>query len=121
MKITKMLASSALVIFSAAMIAPAVQSAPKKGGTVTIIGTANPRHFNAAVQSGVATMEPGAQLFATLLRIDKDFKTHPYLAKDWKISADGKTVTLNMVKGAKFHDGHDITSAAVAISAFSLW
>ena len=116
MKISKMLTSTALVLISAALIAPSVQSAPKKGGTVTIIGTVNPRHFNAAVQSGVATMEPGAQLFATLLRIDGEFKTHPYLAKSWKISDDGKTVTLNMVKGAKFHDGHDITSEDVAFS-----
>ena len=71
MKITKMLTSTALVLISAALFAPSVQAAPKKGGTATIIATVNPRHFNAAVQSGVATMEPGAQRCYALIGILK--------------------------------------------------
>ncbi len=61
-------------------------------------------------------MEPGAQIFATLLRVDGNFKTHPYLAKSWKVSDDGLSVTLKLVEGAKFHDGMPITSADVAFS-----
>ena len=95
---------------------PALAAEPKKGGTLTIIADVTPRHFNSAVQSGVATMEPGAQLFATLLRIDGKFNFHPYLATDWQVADDGKSMTLHLVKGAKFHDGTDITSQDVAFS-----
>ena len=118
---TKQYILSGAKIIAALTVVGAVASTanaadPKRGGTLTIVDTANPRHFNAAVQSGVATMVPGAQLFATLLRLDGQFKTHPYLATDWKVSDDGLSVTLNLRKGAKFHDGHDITSADVAFS-----
>lgn len=109
-------ALAAALTAAGAMAGIANAAEPKRGGTLTIVDTANPRHFNAAVQSGVATMVPGAQLFATLLRLDGKFKTHPYLATDWKISDDGLSVTLNLRKGAKFHDGQDITSADVAFS-----
>lgn len=117
MKLSLKLAASALALVTASTAAVIGQAAePKKGGTLTIINNVNPRHFNAAVQSGVATMAPGAQLFATLLRIDGQFNTQPYLAEKWDVSDDGLTVTLNLVKGAKFHDGHDLTSEDVAFS-----
>ena len=52
---------------------------PKAGGTLIMsIGT-TPRHLNPAVQSGIATGAPGAQLFATLLRFDDQWNAHPTL------------------------------------------
>lgn len=109
-------ATCAMALLAAAATGLEVRAEPKQGGTLTIISPVNPRHFNAAVQSGVATMEPGAQLFATLMRIDGKFNVHPYLAEDMQMSDDGLSVTLNLVKGAKFHDGQDITSEDVAFS-----
>ncbi|MDP6564790.1 MAG: ABC transporter substrate-binding protein [Alphaproteobacteria bacterium] len=114
MKISRIIIAAAVAL--AFGLQPAFAADPKKGGTLKVIGTANPRHFNAAVQSGVATMEPGAQLFATLLRIDGKFRPHPYLATEWRASDDGLSMTLKLVKGAKFHDGHEITSEDVAFS-----
>jgi len=89
-----------------ALSAVSVQAeTPKRGGTlVWSIGT-TPRHLNPAVQSGIATGAPGAQLFATLVRFDDKWNAHPYLAKSWQTSADGLTVTFNLVEGATFHDG----------------
>jgi peptide/nickel transport system substrate-binding protein len=113
---TKLTSTAIALTAAAATAVSTVAAEPKQGGTLTIIDGANPRHFNAAVQSGVATMVPGAQLFATLTRIDGKFNSHPYLASDWKISDDGMSVTMNLVKGAKFHDGQDITSEDVAFS-----
>ena len=46
----------------------AVAYAPNKGGTlVTVLGS-NVRNLNSAVQSGIVTGYPGAQLFASPLR-----------------------------------------------------
>ncbi len=92
------------------------EDAPKKGGTlVTVIGT-NVRNLNSAVQSGIATGYPGAQLFASPLRYDEDWTPQPYLAESWDVSDDGLSVTLNLVKNAKFHDGTPLTSKDVAFS-----
>ncbi|MGB0852482.1 MAG: ABC transporter substrate-binding protein, partial [Pikeienuella sp.] len=89
---------------------------PKKGGTLLTVLSSNPRNLNPAVQSGIVTGFPGAQLFASPLRYDDDWTPQPYLAESWEVSEDGLKVTLNLVKNAKFHDGHPITSSDVAFS-----
>ncbi|MDB4558823.1 ABC transporter substrate-binding protein [Amylibacter sp.] len=101
----------------ASMVATSAQAdEPKKGGTlVTVLGS-NVRNLNSAVQSGIVTGFPGAQLFASPLRYDENWEPQPYLAKTWEVSEDGLTVTLNLVDNAKFHDGTPLTSADVAFS-----
>ena len=108
---------SALGAIVLALTGVTVQAdSPKAGGTLIMsIGT-TPRHLNPAVQSGIATGAPGAQLFATLLRFDDKWNPHPYLAKSWQVSDDSRTVTFNLVEGATFHDGTPITSNDVAFS-----
>ncbi|MDD9909226.1 MAG: ABC transporter substrate-binding protein [Ahrensia sp.] len=91
-------------------------SEPQKGGTLITGLAQTPRHLNPAVQSGVVTGAPGAQLFAAPLRYDEDWTPRPYLAKSWEVSEDGLSVTLKLVEGAKFHDGQPITSEDVAFS-----
>ena len=88
----------------------------KRGGTLIWAVQNTPRHLNPAVQSGIATGEPGNQLFAAPLRYDEDWTPQPYLAESWDVSDDGLTVTLNLVKGATFHDGVPIKSSDVAFS-----
>ena len=89
---------------------------PKMGGTlITVLGS-NVRNLNSAVQSGIVTGFPGAQLFASPLRYDENWEPQPYLAETWEVSEDGLTVTLNLVKNAKFHDGMPLTSEDVAFS-----
>ena len=99
-----------------ALAAGAAADTPKKGGTLVIGSPQTPRHLNPAVQSGVATGMPGAQIFATPLRFDENWNPQPYLAESWKVSADGMSVTLNLRKNAKFHDGKPVTSEDVAFS-----
>ncbi len=89
---------------------------PTRGGTLIMAINATPRHLNPAVQSGISTGQPGSQLFATPLRFDENWNPRPYLAREWSVSDDGLTVTLKLVEGATFHDGHPITSKDVAFS-----
>ena len=89
---------------------------PKMGGTlITVLGS-NVRNLNSAVQSGIVTGFPGAQLFASPLRYDENWEPQPYLAETWEVSEDGLTVTLNLVKDATFHDGMPLTSEDIAFS-----
>jgi peptide/nickel transport system substrate-binding protein len=52
-------------------------------------------------------------IIETLLCLDKNGDPAPYLATDWKISSDYKSITLTLGKGIKFHDGTDFNAAAV--------
>ena len=116
----KFAAGTALAGILAAAAGPALAashaSMGKPGGTLVMGTTQVPRHFNPAVQSGIATMGPGAQLFATLVRADAEWNFVPYLAESWEVADDGLTVTFKLRKGAKFHDGQEITSEDVAFS-----
>jgi peptide/nickel transport system substrate-binding protein len=109
-----LVASAALAAVMA--VGQAAAEEPVRGGTlVTVLGT-NVRNLNSAVQSGIVTGFPGAQLFASPLRYDENWEPQPYLAQTWEVSADGLSVTLNLVEDAVFHDGTPITSEDVAFS-----
>ena len=101
---------------AATLAAPALAEEPRRGGTLVFGMAQTPRHLNPAVQSGIATGGPGAQLFAAPLRYDEDWTPQPYLAERWETSDDGLEVTLTLVEGALFHDGEPITSEDVAFS-----
>jgi peptide/nickel transport system substrate-binding protein len=92
----------------------------KPGGTLIVSAGQVPRHLNGAVQSGFATAMLSTQIFASPIRFDDKWNPQPYLAERWKISDDGLTVTLNLVKGATFHDGKPITSEDVAFSIMTI-
>ena len=117
MKIRRLL-SATLVLFFVCLEASA--QTPIKGGTLTVEISQAPRHLNSAVQSGVATMRPGAQLFASPLRYDDQWQPQPYLAEKWELAPDGKSLTLNLVKNAVFHDGRPVTSEDVAFSIMTI-
>lgn len=90
------------------------------GGTLVIATTQVPRHFNGAVQSGLATAMPSTQIFASPLRYDDNWNPKPYLAESWEVAPDGLSVTLRLVKNAIFHDGQPVTSEDVAFSIMAI-
>ena len=117
----RMFKTLATSVATAALLATsAMAEEPKNGGTLTMALQQNPRHLNPAVQSGTATGQPGTQLFASLLRYDEGWDPQPYLAETWEVSEDGLSVTMNLVKGATFHDGKPITSEAVSYTHLTL-
>ena len=110
------LAALAALAAVSGVLAPGQASASSQGGTLIWAVQTTPRHLNPAVQSGIATAEPGTQLFASPLRYDENWQPQPYLADEWAISDDGLSVTLRLNRDARFHDGEPVTSADVAFS-----
>ncbi|MBU0947056.1 MAG: ABC transporter substrate-binding protein [Proteobacteria bacterium] len=108
-----------LIPFSS-FAAQSTDAVPRSGGELVMSLYATPPHLNPAIQSGLATAIPGTQIFAGLLRFDKEWNPQPYLAEKWEISTDGLSVTLDLVKKAVFHDGTPITSADVAFSIMTV-
>lgn len=93
------------------------QSADTASQAPLVIGSTQvPRHFNGAVQSGVATALVSTQVFASPLRYDDKWNPQPYLAKSWDVAENGLSVTLHLVDSALFHDGKPVTSEDVAFS-----
>ncbi|MEZ5738860.1 MAG: ABC transporter substrate-binding protein [Burkholderiaceae bacterium] len=86
-------------------------AARAKGGLIVIGTTQKPRHLNSAVQSGIATMSPAAQLFAFPLLMNGKWKPQGYLADKYELSDDARSIRLHLREGATFHDGRPITSA----------
>jgi oligopeptide transport system substrate-binding protein len=98
------------------------KTSEKNGGTLTLaentgIGTLFP-HTITAQTEGLIT----AQIQESLLRLDpKSLEVIPGLAQKWETSADGKTITFHLTKGAHFQDdncysdgkGPEITSKDV--------
>ena len=93
-----------------------------QGSTLVLVQASVARHLNSAVQSGVATGMPAAQIFASPLRYDgdDDWTAKPYLAESWALQDDGRSLLLRLVKNATFHDGKPITSADVAFSIMAI-
>lgn len=87
-----------------------------RGGVLVIGTTQRARHLNSAVQSGIATMSPAAQLFASPLRMSADYKPMPFLAERWELSSDNRSVRLHLRRDAVFHDGKPITAEDVKFS-----
>ncbi|ARP82821.1 ABC transporter substrate-binding protein [Bordetella genomosp. 8] len=54
-----------------------------------------------------------ASLCDKLVDITPDLKIVPQLATSWSTSADGKTLTMKLRKGAVYHDGAPIDAASV--------
>ena len=74
-KIIKPFALALTGVLSIGTSAITVADTPTQGGTLVMALQQTPRHLNPAVQSGIATGVPGAQLFAAPLRYDERLDT----------------------------------------------
>ena len=96
--------------------APSVGS---HGGRFVFAVTGNPRSFNAIMANETSTTDvTNHHLFTYLVHYDNARQQQiPMIAKSWEVSPDGLTWTFHLRRGAKFSDGHPITSADVLFSA----
>ena len=100
----------------AAMAAEEVQ----KGGTAIIHMNSEQRILNPALRASTGVYNITGKIMEPL--IDKSYDGYvPVLATEWSGSEDGKTITLKLREGVKWHDGEDFTCEDVAFSAIELW
>jgi peptide/nickel transport system substrate-binding protein len=64
-------------------------------------------------QSDASAERVRSIIFNTLVRKNEKFEYVGELAKDIKVSDDGKTITFSLRDGVKFHNGKEFTSADV--------
>jgi peptide/nickel transport system substrate-binding protein len=109
------------VMALALLAAAAVAEEPRRGGTATVALNPEPASLNAAIDPVNAVALVSGKLLEGLLGYDFELNPQPRLATSWTVAADGKTITLHLRPGVKWHDGADFTSADVAFSLLKVW
>jgi peptide/nickel transport system substrate-binding protein len=107
--------SIVLAVLAAAAPASAQdKDKPRYGGELVFLVPSNPPSYDAHREETFGIIHPAAPHYNTLLRVDPFDRTGskvvPDLAESWTISRDGRTYTLKLRRGVKFHDGSDFTS-----------
>ena len=102
----------AIAAAALATMATAAQ-AQNAGGTLVMLVQPEPPSLAGYLSTSGPIGLVGPKIYDGLLDYDKDLKAVPSLAESWDISDDGKTVTFNLRKGVKWHDGEPFTSADV--------
>ena len=86
-------------------------STPKYGGVLKMIsvggGSMGVLGWAAEGQGMIISMDLGME---RLLRGDKEGNLVPWLAESYKVADDLKSITFNLQKGVKFHDGSDFNA-----------
>ncbi|MBI4296564.1 MAG: ABC transporter substrate-binding protein [Chloroflexi bacterium] len=90
---------------------PPLAETPQYGGVLRVPGPVTPRSL--IPETNIVKNWFNMAAYDTLLRVDEKGELAPWLATDWKLSPDNKSLTLNLRKGVKFHDGTDFNAAAV--------
>src|SRR2546428_734714 len=109
------------VILAATLAVPAgAQEKPRYGGELIFAVPSEPPSYDAAGEETWCATPPLAPHYTPLLRPGPADKTATRivgdLAESWTISKDGRTYTLKLRRGVKFHDGGEMTSKDVKAS-----
>lgn len=93
----------------------AASDKPVRGGTLKIRIAGDPPNFDMLSNNTAWALTTVAACYNSLVKFDAmdPLKVVGDLATSWKLADDGRSITFNLVKNAKFHDGKPLTSADV--------
>ncbi|MGN7292482.1 ABC transporter substrate-binding protein [Rhizobium sp. SAFR-030] len=107
----------AFLAATALIIAPSLTLAAEKGGVINVATIGEPPTLDPMASTADLVGIVTQHMFETLYTFDKNWKTVPLLAEAMpEISADGKTYTIKLRNGIKFHDRSDMASDDVVAS-----
>src|SRR6266545_152552 len=96
-----------------ALARDALAASPKRGGTLTVVHSADISNFDVQAAPGYEVVWINMNIHNSLLTLDKDLQPVPDLAQRWEVSPDGLAYTFYLQEGVKFHDGTDMDAQAV--------
>jgi peptide/nickel transport system substrate-binding protein len=87
------------------------------GGRFVIVGNTAPQTFNPVTGTSVYTSDVTGRLYVGLTRFDRERQVEqPALASRWECTGDALQCTFYLRRGARFSDGHPISSDDVLFS-----
>ncbi|MBC7437903.1 MAG: ABC transporter substrate-binding protein [Bdellovibrionales bacterium] len=108
---------SLAVVAAAAILVPLTHlHAQTRGGNAVVAITQAPPTLDAQITTIQSARHINLHIYETLYARDENGKAVPDLAESAAVSPDGKTYTLTLRKGVKFHNGKVMTSADVVAS-----
>lgn len=102
------------------LLAPAIfngaawaeEAKPQAGGVLRMNISSIPANFDPISNTSTTVMEAIGPCYNGLVRADpmNPYEIIPDLATDWEFTDEGRTLTFNLVKTARFHDGKPMTA-----------
>lgn len=86
---------------------------PKWGGTLTVAVGTNPRNIDPRLQWDSSSQQPLSNIVDRFFTVGEDFNYRPLLAESWSYNEEGTEYTFYLRRGAKFHDGTDVTAEVI--------
>ncbi|MDR5740031.1 ABC transporter substrate-binding protein [Caballeronia sp. LZ016] len=118
-----LLASSGAGALSSARAAQALAALPGsviRGGTLVANVAPEPGGLVAGINISSPAVVISASIFDGLVTYDSEYRPQPQLAESWQTSPDGKSITFNLRKNVRWHDGTPFTSADVQYSILNV-
>ncbi|MBB3544335.1 ABC transporter substrate-binding protein [Rhizobium sp. BK399] len=107
----------AFLVSTALIAAPSLLLAQEKGGVINVATIGEPPTLDPMTSTADLVGIVTQHIFETLYTFDKSWAVTPLLAEALpEVSADGKTYTIKLRTGVKFHDGSDMASDDVVAS-----
>lgn len=101
--------------WSSVSTAQGAETAPKKGGTLTINLTSDPSNFDPMSTTTNRVLYIAGACYNNLVMFDPMSPDVIIgdLAREWTVSEDGQTYTFKLVENVKFHDGKPFSAEDV--------
>ncbi|WP_404406395.1 ABC transporter substrate-binding protein [Jeotgalibacillus malaysiensis] len=112
--------SFSLIACSSEPSSSGTEETQSTGGEIRIAMNAEPPALDPHMTTATATSEVARNVFETLLTVNSKYEVQPMLAESYEQSDDGLTITFNLRKGIKFHNGKEMIAEDV-IASFERW
>ena len=87
------------------------QETPRRGGTLTVAMQNDAKSLDPTFQINFSERQPLYLIYNNLVGLNPDFTIKPELAERWETAPDGRSLTLFLRSGVKFHDGTPFDAA----------
>jgi peptide/nickel transport system substrate-binding protein len=111
--IDRLWALAIVVMLLGGLLTMASAQGGRRGGTLTAAIDRDPPTMDPHRSGSAVDRQVYQNLYDKLADTDANLAIVPMLATSWTISPDGKTVTLKLRAGVKFHDGTPFNAEAV--------
>ncbi|MBI4279905.1 MAG: hypothetical protein HY660_15750 [Armatimonadetes bacterium] len=101
------------VVLLASAVAAGAPAQPRRGGRLVIATSTEANTFDVHRTNASGVLEGNFYVYETLTERDDQGRVIPALARSWQVTNGGKTVTISLQDGVKFHDGTPFNAGAV--------
>ncbi|WPB55395.1 ABC transporter substrate-binding protein [Xylophilus sp. GOD-11R] len=94
---------------------------PQRGGILNVAVSPEPTLLTSAFITTMNIGQVSSKVLEGLVSYDLKLQPVPELATAWDVAKDGLTVTFQLRRGVKWHDGKDFTAADVKYTLLEVW